>query len=161
MSDTSRLISNKRPFRRAKADFSSAVCWLLLQYRAVVTRRSLISSLMLLRRSEMLFASIITFDSPVDFKRLGLRMCFSNSLYISTRSEGRARHTSRHPQPALPRYCLLLSQKVRVHESPVPFPLQQFDLKPCWRPTQRAQPCKLAAKLSCIRGQGGPNWLMR
>jgi hypothetical protein len=53
MSDTSRLISNQRPFRKAKADFSSAVCWLLLQYRAVVTRRSLISSLMLLRRSEM------------------------------------------------------------------------------------------------------------
>jgi hypothetical protein len=63
MSDTSRLICNKRPFPKAKADFSSAVCWLLLQYRAVVTLRSLISCLMLVRRSEIWFASIITLIS--------------------------------------------------------------------------------------------------
>lgn len=31
ISDTSRLISNKRPFPKLKADFSSAVCWSLLQ----------------------------------------------------------------------------------------------------------------------------------
>ena len=39
------------------------MCCPLLQYRAVVTLRSLISCLMLLRRSEMWFASIITLIS--------------------------------------------------------------------------------------------------
>ena len=42
------------PFDLQQTSFlSSAVGWLLLQYRAVVIRRSLISCLMLLRRSEM------------------------------------------------------------------------------------------------------------
>jgi hypothetical protein len=53
MSDSSRLSSSRRPFRKACADLSSAVGWPLLQYRAVVTLRSLSSCLMLLRRSEM------------------------------------------------------------------------------------------------------------
>jgi len=74
---------------------------------------------------------------------------FSRSVYTSTRSEGCARHTSRHLQPALLRYCLLPTETVREHVSQVPFPLQQFALKLCSRPTQRAQPCKIVPKLSC------------
>jgi hypothetical protein len=70
-------------------------------------------------------------------------------LYTSTRSEGRARHTSRHLQPALLRYCLLASETVLAHVSQVPFSLQQFGLKLCQRPTQKVQPCIISAKLFC------------
>src|ERR1700738_745902 len=81
--------------------------------------------------------------------RLGVRKCFSRLLYTSTRSEGRARHTSRHLQPALLRYCLLASETVLAHVSQVPFSLQQFGLKLCRRPTQKVQPCIISAKLFC------------
>ncbi len=50
-----------------------------------------------------------------NFRRLGLGRRFSRSAYTSTRSEGRARHTSRHLQPALLRYSLPLRETVLAH----------------------------------------------
>jgi hypothetical protein len=92
MSDSSRLISNKRPFPKAKADLSSAVCWLLPQYRAVVTRRSLISCL-------SFSASLTTIHArPVEVKNVSTevseRQALSNLIRCSRSREPIMTHDS-------------------------------------------------------------------
>ena len=56
MADNSSLISTRRSCRNAEADFSSAVCEFLLQYRAFEVPRSLISCRILASRFEMWFS---------------------------------------------------------------------------------------------------------